>query len=113
MPNKRDMREDEAQRSNGEFSADMNGESTGRGREGNAQPAAKTEALGIAHDLNNALTVISGNLELVRMTPDVPDAVAGYLAEAMEAVDNAAAMTGRLSLLFAKARDQAGCRKPL
>lgn len=58
---------------------------------------------GLAHDLNNMLTVISGNLDLARRNLDGADPakVERSLANAMRGADSAAALTKRL-LAFAR-----------
>jgi CheY-like chemotaxis protein len=57
---------------------------------------------GIAHDLNNLLTVVSGNLQLLEMSPT--SASAGrWIAEALRASESGAALNERL-LTFARRR---------
>lgn len=48
---------------------------------------------GVAHDFNNALTALRGNLELMQADPDKAGA---YLGEAIRAADRAAGLTGQL-----------------
>ena len=56
---------------------------------------------GIAHDLNNILTAIIGNLELAQDRTDEDHNGRALVAVALDAADRAAAMTGRL-LAFAR-----------
>jgi PAS domain S-box-containing protein len=51
---------------------------------------------GIAHDLNNLLTVILGNLERAEMAIDDPPRAARAIAGAMRGADRAAALTSQL-----------------
>src|SRR6202795_4392658 len=66
------------------------------------QQMQKLESLGqltggIAHDINNLLLVISGNLEILsRRLPDDPD-IKSRLASAADAVDRGRTLTGGLS----------------
>ncbi|WP_417523755.1 ATP-binding protein [Marinovum sp.] len=48
---------------------------------------------GVAHDFNNALTALRGNLELMEIDPSKSDA---YLREAINAADRAAGLTNQL-----------------
>ena len=71
------------------------------------EAARRIEALGrmtggIAHDLNNLLTVVSGNLQLLEMSPDDP-AAGRWIAEALKASESGAALNERL-LTFASRR---------
>ena len=77
----------------------------------------KTEALGrmtssIAHDFNNILTVISGNLELIARRLPTGDALQNKAMVALDAAGQGARMVGQL-LAFAR-RDplEATCEKP-
>ncbi len=68
--------------------------------EGRLRQAHKMEAVGqlaggIAHDFNNRLTVIRGNLELMRLAPGTDAASDGMLA-AVDAVDRGRDLTRRL-----------------
>ncbi|MBE0569204.1 MAG: PAS domain S-box protein [Deltaproteobacteria bacterium] len=65
------------------------------------QQAMKMEAVGrlaggIAHDFNNILTVISGNLELARMSLNPADPLNRSLDQASRAADSAASLTRQL-----------------
>lgn len=68
----------------------------------------KIEALGklvggVAHDFNNTLSVVLGNLQLLQADPD-KTAHPAYLAEAVEAVQNAAELTRQLLAYGRKSR---------
>ncbi|SDG31359.1 MULTISPECIES: response regulator [Rhodanobacteraceae] len=73
------------------------------------QQAQKIEAIGqltggIAHDFNNILTIITGNIEVVKMLLDRPDSAeksGRALDNALKGVSNAASLTQRL-LAFAR-----------
>lgn len=73
------------------------------------QQAQKIEAIGqltggIAHDFNNILTIIAGNIEVVKMFLDRPEATEKSeraLDNALKGVSNAASLTQRL-LAFAR-----------
>ena len=74
--------------------------------EGQLFQSQKMEAVGhltggIAHDFNNLLGIIKGNLELARRRLPSEDRSTVYLAEGLDAVDRAAALTHRL-LAFAR-----------
>jgi two-component system, cell cycle sensor histidine kinase and response regulator CckA len=63
--------------------------------------AAKMEAVGrlaggMAHDFNNVLTAITGNLELARDELHSPTATAGYLDDVQAAAERAAALIRQL-----------------
>ncbi len=60
---------------------------------------------GIAHDLNNLLTVITGNLQLIEMAP-TDERVRGFLAEAERAAEIGARLNQRL-LTFSRQRQLA------
>ncbi len=65
------------------------------------QQAQKMESLGqltggVAHDFNNILVAISGNLELAQMTAAEPRGRDRWIAEAQDAVRRAAKLTERL-----------------
>jgi PAS domain S-box-containing protein len=65
------------------------------------QQAMKMEAVGrlaggVAHDFNNILTVISGNLELARMGLSPSDPLDRRLDQAAKAADSAASLTRQL-----------------
>ncbi len=64
-------------------------------------------ASGVAHDFNNMLTAIAGNLELAGMCSDPKDETREYIAEAMAATRRAAQLTRQL-LTFS--RPQGGTR---
>ena len=51
---------------------------------------------GIAHDFNNLLQAISGNLELIGMSPDRPDKVKRWTGNAAAAVDRGTKLTSQL-----------------
>jgi PAS domain S-box-containing protein len=51
---------------------------------------------GVAHDFNNLLTVQLGNLELVELSPDLPQDVREMLAEVARSAKAAAALTRQL-----------------
>ncbi len=57
---------------------------------------------GIAHDLNNLLTVVSGNLQLLEMSPG-SESAGRWIAEALRASESGAALNDRL-LTFARRR---------
>lgn len=57
---------------------------------------------GIAHDLNNLLTVISGNLQLLEMAPH-SEMAARWITEALKASESGATLNNRL-LTFARQR---------
>lgn len=70
------------------------------------QQSQKMEALGqltggVSHDFNNLLTVIRGNLDLIRESVAPGTAAAAQLADARRAADQAADLTRRL-LVFAR-----------
>jgi PAS domain S-box-containing protein len=74
--------------------------------ESQLQQAQKMEAVGqltggIAHDFNNLLGIIKGNLELAQRRLPSDDRSMLYLADGVDAVDRAAALTHRL-LAFAR-----------
>ena len=65
------------------------------------QQALKMEAIGrlaggVAHDFNNILTVISGNVDLARIALNRADPLIRYLDNAMKASDSAASLTLQL-----------------
>ncbi len=65
------------------------------------QHAQKMEAIGqltggVAHDFNNILLTISGNLELGRMRLDDPESIDGYLEDALRGVQRARDLIKRL-----------------
>lgn len=62
---------------------------------------------GIAHDLNNLLTVVSGNLQLLEMMPGSPES-GRWVSEALKASESGAALNNRL-LTFARRRRLAPC----
>jgi len=73
--------------------------------EGQLRQAQKMEAIGhltggIAHDFNNLLGIMKGNLELLRRHAPLDERGTNYLAEGLDAVARAAALTHRL-LAFA------------
>ena len=73
-----------------------------------AARAQKVEALGqlvggVAHDFNNSLTVIIGNLELIEDDPD-PGRRKDYVQEAMTASNHAAQLTRQLLAYGRKSR---------
>ncbi len=73
-----------------------------------AARAQKIEALGllvagVAHDFNNTLSVILGNLELMEANPD-PEQRKAYLAESMAASNRAAHLTQQLLAYGRKSR---------
>jgi PAS domain S-box-containing protein len=57
---------------------------------------------GIAHDFNNLLTVISGNLQLLEMSPQSPSA-GRWISEALRATETGAKLNNRLTS-FARER---------
>mgnify|MGYP001765417013 CR=1 FL=1 len=72
-----------------------------------SEASRRLEALGrmtggIAHDLNNLLTVVSGNLQLLEMSPG-SDKTGRWIAEALRASESGAALNERL-LTFARRR---------
>lgn len=65
------------------------------------QQASKMEAIGllaggVAHDFNNRLTVILGNLELLEMELESNDEVAGLLRDARHAAEQSSNLAGQL-----------------
>ncbi len=65
------------------------------------QQAMKMEAIGrlaggVAHDFNNILTVITGNVDLARMALNPADPLVRYLNHAMKASNSAASLTRQL-----------------
>ena len=65
------------------------------------QQAQKMEAIGqltggVAHDFNNILLTISGNLELARIRLTEPNASDGYIGDALEGVQRARELIQRL-----------------
>lgn len=78
-------------------------------QEASLQHAARLESLGnlaggIAHDYNNLLTVILGNLSLLKMDAKLGAAEAGFVAEMERGVNRARDLTKRL-LTFARGGD--------
>jgi PAS domain S-box-containing protein len=74
---------------------------------GRFEASKRLEALGrmtggIAHDLNNLLTVVSGNLQLFEMAPEA-DGAGRWIAEALRAIESGAMLNSRL-LTFARKR---------
>lgn len=65
---------------------------------------------GLAHDFNNVLAVIRGYAELLRLDVAKDERIRGYLARIDQAVERAAAVTGKL---LALSRKQAVRRVPL
>jgi len=59
---------------------------------------------GLAHDFNNLLMVVMSTLELARKRVGADEKLAGWLARAMEAAANGAALTKRM-LAFARRQD--------
>ncbi len=73
-----------------------------------AERAQKVEALGllvagVAHDFNNTLSVVLGNLELMEANPDAEQRQ-GYLAESIAAANRAALLTQQLLAYGRKSR---------
>jgi PAS domain S-box-containing protein len=71
------------------------------------EAARRLEALGrmtggIAHDLNNLLTIVSGNLQLLEMSPNATNAER-WITEALTACERGSAFNNRL-LTFARRR---------
>lgn len=69
--------------------------------EGRLRQAAKMEAIGrlaggVAHDFNNMLTVIAGNIELARIDPTDLPALSEHLTEIERAAKSATALTRQL-----------------
>jgi len=77
--------------------------------------ARRLEALarmsgGLAHDFNNALTVIIGTADVAKLSLSSPDDVAGYLDEIVQAAKRAGQLTTQLLTL---GRAQIGAREPI
>ncbi len=66
---------------------------------------------GIAHDFNNLLTIVSGNLQLLEMSPTSPKA-AQWVAEALRAAEAGSKLNQRLNT-FARQRRFASTRTDL
>ena len=75
-------------------------------QEDQLRQAQKTEAIGqltggVAHDFNNVLAIIRGNLDMAETIAEKSSEMAGYLGPAIEAAESGAALTHRL-LAFAR-----------